>query len=36
MEIHEMQLLSEGGYGFIWKSIDANTRKIYALKKMIC
>lgn len=35
-EYHELTLIAEGGYGFIWRAIEAKTRKICVLKKIIC
>ena len=29
-------MLSEGGYGYVWKAIDLKTQKHFAIKKMIC
>lgn len=34
--IQEEKLLSEGGYGYILKAIDVNTREVFALKKSYC
>ncbi|CAD8154281.1 unnamed protein product [Paramecium octaurelia] len=34
--IQEEKLLSEGGYGYILKAIDVNTKEIFALKKSYC
>ncbi|KAM3142262.1 hypothetical protein pb186bvf_005671 [Paramecium bursaria] len=34
--IREEKLLSEGGYGYIFKVVDLNTREVFALKKSYC
>lgn len=34
--IREEKLLSEGGYGYIFKVVDINTREVFALKKSYC
>ena len=34
--IKEEKLLSEGGYGYIFKIVDLNTREVFALKKSYC
>ncbi|CAD8175516.1 unnamed protein product [Paramecium octaurelia] len=34
--IQEEKLLSEGGYGYILKAIDVNTKEVFALKKSYC
>ncbi|EAR98084.1 protein kinase (macronuclear) [Tetrahymena thermophila SB210] len=34
--IQEEKILSEGGFGYIWKAYDVNTRESFALKRMIC
>lgn len=31
-EIQQEKLLSEGGYGYVWKAYDKRTRQIFALK----
>lgn len=28
--------LVSGGFGYIWRAYDANTREVFALKRMIC
>lgn len=35
-EVEEEVLLSEGGYGYIWKVRDTRSGQNYAMKKMIC
>ena len=35
-EYHELNLLAEGGYGFIWRAIETKTRKLCVIKKIIC
>lgn len=34
--IQEDKLLSEGGYGYIWRAVDTKTREVFALKKSYC
>lgn len=34
--IQEETLISEGGYGYIWKAHDIKTKEKFAVKKMIC
>lgn len=34
--IQEEALISEGGYGYIWKAHDIKTKEKFAVKKMIC
>ncbi|CAD8151669.1 unnamed protein product [Paramecium octaurelia] len=35
-EYHELNLIAEGGYGFIWRAIETKTRKFCVIKKIIC
>eukprot|EP01017_Pseudomicrothorax_dubius_P048140 TRINITY_DN870_c0_g1_i27.p1 TRINITY_DN870_c0_g1~~TRINITY_DN870_c0_g1_i27.p1 ORF type:complete len:526 (-),score=124.53 TRINITY_DN870_c0_g1_i27:62-1639(-) len=35
-EVEEETLISEGGYGYIWRVRDVRSGEIFALKKMIC
>lgn len=35
-EYHELNLLAEGGYGFVWRAIEAKSKKMCVLKKVIC
>lgn len=35
-EYHELNLLAEGGYGFIWRAIETKTRRLCVIKKIIC
>lgn len=34
--IQEETLISEGGFGYIWKAYDIKTKEKFAVKKMIC
>ena len=34
--IQEETLLSEGGYGYVWKAFDTKTKEVFAVKKMLC
>lgn len=34
--LQEECLLSEGGYGYVWKAFDINTKEVFAVKKMLC
>ena len=35
-EYHELNLLAEGGYGYVWRAIAAKTKKLCIIKKIIC
>lgn len=34
--IQQLKLISQGAFGFIWLAEDVNTKKQYALKRVIC